>query len=198
MAKTKNEYTPDDLPSIEMLETEFSRQTYRQRYKKVFRSTVYTLITVAAVAVLVATLWMPVFQVTGSSMTPTLSDAEIVICLKSKKFETGDIIAFYFNNKVLVKRVIAQAGDWVDMDDNGKVFVNGTAVDEPYVDALAVGNCDIELPYQVPENRYFVLGDHRSVSIDSRSSSVGTIVVDDIVGKIEFRVWPLNEISSIN
>lgn len=197
MAKNINDFSNIELPCVEQLEKELSRRNYRHRFGKVMRSTIYTLITVAAVAVLVATLWMPVFQVTGSSMTPSLSDAEIVVCLKSKKFDTGDVIAFYFNNKVLVKRVIAKAGDWVDMDDMGKVFVNGDPIDEPYVDSLAVGNCDIDLPYQVPESRLFVMGDHRSVSIDSRCSAVGTISTDEIIGKIEFRVWPFKGIGPV-
>lgn len=197
MAKKQVEELLRDLPSVEVLEAELSRQKYRNRYRKVLRSTVYTLITVAAIAVLVATLWMPVFQVTGTSMTPTLSDSEIVVCLKSKQFKTGDIIAFYFNNKVLVKRVIARSGDWVNINENGEVFVNGTLINEPYVDELAFGDCDIELPYQVPENRYFVMGDHRSVSVDSRNTAVGCIETDDIVGRIEFCVWPFSDIGSV-
>lgn len=197
MAKKTVEELCSDLPSLEVLEAELSRQKYRSRYGKVLRSTVYTLVTVAAIAVLVATLWMPVFQVTGTSMTPTLNDAEIVVCLKSKQFHTGDIIAFYFNNKVLVKRVIAKSGDWVDINEDGEVFINGNLIEEPYVDELALGDCDIDLPYQVPENKYFVMGDHRSVSVDSRSSTVGCIVADDIVGRIKFCVWPLSDIKKV-
>ena len=197
MVKKQVEDLINDLPSLEILEAELSRQKYKSRYGKVLKSTVYTLVTVAAIAVLVATLWMPVFQVVGSSMTPTLSDTEIVVCLKSKQFSTGDIVAFYFNNKVLVKRVIAKAGDWVDINEYGEVTVNGNLIDEPYIDEPAFGDCDIELPYQVPENKYFVMGDHRSVSIDSRNSSVGCIVDDDIVGKIKYCVWPLSDIGSV-
>ena len=180
----------DKMPPVAMLEAELARSRYRSRYKKVLRSTVFTLITVAAVAVLVATLWMPVYQVSGTSMTPTLTEDDIVICRKSKKFDPGEVVAFYFNNKVLVKRVIASAGDIVDIDENGNVYVNGNKLDEPYVDELAFGECDIDLPYMVPESRYFVIGDHRAVSIDSRNKSVGCITAEDIVGKIIFCVWP--------
>jgi signal peptidase I len=148
------------------------------------------LLVAAAIAVLVVTLWMPVIQIYGKSMTPTLSSGEIVVLVKTTNFKPGDIIAFYYNNKILVKRVIAQAGDWVDITEDGRVIVNGEELDEPYVSEKALGECDIKLPYQVPDERVFVLGDHRSVSIDSRSSQVGCVAEEQIVGKITFRVWP--------
>lgn len=186
-----------ELPSIEAMEAELKRVKYQKRYRKVIRSTIYTLVTVAAVAVLVATLWLPVLQIQGSSMTPTLYDGNIVVSVKDSTFETGEVIAFYYNNKILVKRVIAQPGDWVDIDANGTVFVNGVELDEPYLQEKALGECNIELPYQVPAAKIFVMGDHRSVSADSRNTAVGCVSEEQIVGKIVFRVWPLSEFGSI-
>ena len=180
--------------TTEQIEKELNRVRYKQRYGRTLRSTVYALITVAAMAILVATLFLPVLQIYGSSMTPTLKDGQLIISLKEADFQTGDIIAFYYNNKILVKRVIANTGDWVDIDKDGNVFVNDELLDEPYVAEKAVGECNITLPYQVPEGKTFVLGDHRSVSIDSRHTSVGCVSEEQIVGKLIMRIWPLNEI----
>lgn len=185
-------------PTVAQLEQELSRETYRRRYNRVLRSTIYTLITVAAVAVLVATLFLPVLRIYGTSMTPTTSDGDIVVSVKGGNFERGDIIAFWFNNKILVKRVIAHAGEWVDIDENGNVSINGEPLDEPYLTEKALGECDIELPYQVPDGRLFVMGDHRSTSSDSRSSAVGCVAEEQIVGKLIFRVWPLNKFGALN
>ena len=180
-------------PTTEQLEAELKRVRYKSRYRSVLRSTIYSLITVAAIAVLIATLWLPVLQVYGNSMTPTLQNGEIIITVKVSEFEPGDIIAFYYNNKILIKRVIARSGEWVNMDADGNVYVNGTLLDEPYLDEKAFGDCNIELPYQVPEGRVFVMGDHRSTSVDSRNSAVGCVAQEQIVGKILFRVWPLEK-----
>lgn len=184
-------------PSLAQLEAELQRAQYRSRYSRVLRSTVGTLVVVAAIAVLVATLWMPVLQIYGSSMTPSLQDGEIVLSVKDVSPEPGEIIAFYYNNKVLVKRVVGLPGDWVDMDEDGTVFVNGAPLDEPYLEEKALGDCTISLPYQVPEGKVFVLGDHRSVSVDSRNKAVGCIAEDQIVGKIVFRLWPLRQLGAI-
>ena len=148
-------------------------------------------------AVLVATLWLPVLQIYGSSMTPTLEEGDIVVSIKSKTYETGDIVAFYYNNKILIKRVIAGSGDWVDLDEDGTVYVNGEQLDEPYVNDKAFGECDLELPYQVPESRIFVMGDHRSVSVDSRSKAVGCVAEEQIVGKLVCRIWPLTGLQTM-
>jgi signal peptidase I len=186
-----------EMPSSEELEKELNRVKYKRRYHVVLRSTVYTLITVAAIAVLVATLWMPVLQIYGGSMTPTLSDGNIVVSVKSSDFQSGDIIAFYYNNKILIKRVIAEPGDWVNIEEDGTVYVNNERLEEPYLTEKALGECDIEMPYQVPESRLFVMGDHRSVSVDSRSTAVGCVAEEQIVGRILFCVWPLKEFGRI-
>lgn len=184
-------------PEIPVLEGELKRAHYKKRYARVLRSTLYTLIVVAALAVLVATLWTPVLQIYGSSMTPTLSEGQFVVSIKGLDFEQGDLVSFYIGNKLLVKRVIASPGDWVNIREDGTVFVNDVQLEEPYVDDLAFGQCDIELPYQVPESCYFLLGDHRESSVDSRSSSVGCVSKDQIVGKIVFCVWPLSEFGPV-
>jgi signal peptidase I len=155
------------------------------------------LLVAAAIAILVVTLWMPVIEIYGKSMTPTLDTGEIVVLVKTSDYKTGDVVAFYYNNKILVKRVIAQAGDWVDITKEGEVIVNGKKIDEPYVSEKALGECDIKLPYQVPDERVFVLGDHRSVSVDSRSSQIGCVAEEQVVGRITFRVWPLKNLGKV-
>ena len=177
---------PVVIPEVSLLEAELKREKYKTRYWSVFRSTIYVLITVAAIAVLVATLWLPVLQIYGSSMTPTLHEGNIVVSAKSHGYEHGDIVSFYYNNKILIKRVIAGPGQWVDIKEDGTVYVDGVIKEEPYITDKAYGDCDIELPYQVPESRIFVMGDHRSVSVDSRNSFVGCIAEEQIVGKIVY------------
>lgn len=186
-----------ERPEKELLMAYSSKLHYRKRFMTTLRSTVFSLVTVAAVAVLVAVLLLPVLQIYGTSMNPVLTEGELVISVKGGTFETGDIIAFYYNNKILVKRVIAQPGEWVDISDDGTVYVNNREIDEPYVSEKAFGECNIELPYQVPESRVFVMGDHRSVSVDSRNTSVGCVAEEQIVGKIVFRIWPLNVFGSV-
>lgn len=188
----KTETALEQPPTVAQLEQELKRERYRKRYNRVLRSTIYALITVAAAAVLVATLFLPVLRIYGASMTPTLTNKDIVVSMKVGDPARGDIVAFWFNNKVLVKRVIAWAGEWVDIDADGNVSVDGEPLDEPYLSEKALGECDIELPYQVPEGRIFVMGDHRATSSDSRSSAVGCVAQEQIVGKLVFRVWPLD------
>ena len=180
------------VPAIEQLQSELKREKYKFQYRRMMKSTVFTLVVVASFAVLVATLWLPVLQIYGTSMTPTLDEGEIVVSIKSKEFSHGDLAAFYIGNKILVKRVIAQAGDMVNVLEDGTVIVNGRELDEPYVSQKALGECDLEFPYQVPESRYFLMGDHRETSVDSRSSMVGCISNEQLVGKIVFRVWPFS------
>lgn len=181
---------PEKRPSVEVLEAELRRENYRKRYRSVLRNTIYTLITVAAAAVLIATLLLPVLQITGTSMAPNLLEGDIVVSMNGSKYKPGDVIAFYFDNKVLVKRVIATAGQWVDIDENGTVYLDGEVLEEPYLQEKALGQCNIELPYQVPESRIFVMGDHRSVSLDSRNTAVGCVSDEQIVGRLIFRIWP--------
>ena len=186
------------LPTSQQLEEELKRVKYQHRYRKVLSSTVYTLITVAAIAVLVATLLMPVLQIYGSSMSPTLEDGDIVLSLKTSDLEPGDVVAFYYNNKILVKRVIARSGEWVNISAQGDIYINNKLLDEPYLNEKALGDCNIQLPYQVPESRIFVVGDHRSASIDSRNTAVGCVAEEQIVGKLVFRVWPLSGFEKIS
>ena len=185
------------IPDVAQLEAELQRENYKKRYRTVLRSTIYTLIVVAAIAILVATIWMPVLQIYGTSMNPTLNEGDVVVSVKGTDFDTGDLVAFYIGNRILVKRYIAGPGQWVDIDENGNVFVDGILLDEPYLTEKAFGDCDIELPYQVPENRIFCLGDHRATSVDSRNSVVGCVSEEQIVGKIVFRVWPLPDFGNL-
>lgn len=178
------------LPSVDQLKEELKRENYKNRYSTVLKSTFFSLVVVAAIAVLVATLWMPVLEIYGASMTPTLNEGEIVIAVKGSKLETGDLVAFYYGNKLLVKRVIAAPGQWVTIDEDGYLYIDGSPIDEPYVSERSLGECDLEFPYQVPSDKWFVMGDHRSTSVDSRSSTVGCISDEQIVGEIIYRVWP--------
>ncbi|MBQ7841298.1 MAG: signal peptidase I [Lachnospiraceae bacterium] len=195
--KKKKRIRLSNLPSEELLKAELGRERYKQRYITVLKSTVYSLITVAAVAVLIATLWLPVLQIYGSSMTPTLVDGEIIFSLKTSNFEAGDIVAFYYNNKILVKRVICDAGDWINIDEDGNVYVNEELLDEPYLTEKALGDCNIEFPYQVPDGKIFVMGDHRATSVDSRNTAVGCVAQEQVVGKIIFRIWPLGRLGTV-
>ncbi len=196
--RTKEERSTTTLNvSSEQWKKELNREAKRKGFWRSFRNTVFALITVAAIAVLVAVLLLPVLRIYGTSMRPALEEGEYVVSLKGSKFETGDVLAFYYNNKILVKRVIAVSGDWVEIDENGTVSVNGVRLDEPYVTEPSLGECDIEFPYQVPESRIFVMGDHRSVSIDSRSTTIGCVSSEQIVGKIIFRIWPFKGIGPV-
>lgn len=183
-----------ELPTEEQVMAELRRERERSRLARSVRSGIYVFLIAVAAAVLIATMVLPVFRIYGSSMSPVLNEGDIVISVKTSSFQRGDIISFYYNNKVLVKRVIALPGEWVDIDDAGNIYVDGTLLDEPYLQEKALGECDIDMPYQVPEGRLFVCGDHRSTSVDSRSSTVGCVAEEQIAGKIIFRVWPLQDI----
>ena len=182
-----------DFPEVDLLKKELKIELYKRRFRRLLKSTVNALIVVAAIAALVATLFMPVLQIAGTSMEPSLKDGNIVVLVKAKKFKTGDLCAFYYSNKILIKRVIATPGDYLWIDPDGTVHLNGEVLDEPYIQKKALGECDIQFPYQVPENAYFMMGDHRETSIDSRSSVIGSVAHDQIIGKILFKLWPLSE-----
>lgn len=187
----------DDL-GIKELRQELRRVKYNNKFAATLFNTIGTLVVVAAAAILVANLWLPILQVTGTSMSPTLQEGQVLMASKGHDFKTGDVIAFYYNNKILVKRVIAMPGDWVNISEDGTVYVNDIAIDEPYLKEKALGDCNIELPYQVPESKIFVMGDNRSVSLDSRNTAIGCISEEQVVGRITFSIWPLSKISKIN
>ena len=184
----------NNLPTAEQYSKELQRIRYRKDYRKMLANTISSLIVVAAIAVLISMLFLPVLRVTGTSMTPTLMNDELVICSKRSNFKSGDVVAFYFNNKILLKRVIGTAGDVIDVTEDGFVYVNGEMLDEPYVSEHAFGECDVELPYQVPENRIFVMGDHRATSVDSRSSTIGCVADEYIIGRVILRIYPFRNI----
>ena len=181
------------VPSTEELEIEYKRLSGKKKYNSALRSTITLLLFIAAVSILLAMFIFPVLQIYGSSMTPVLNDGELVVCLKTNKLKQGDMVAFYYNNKILVKRLIANPGEWVDMDQDGNVYVNNILIDEPYVDEKALGDVDIEFPYQVPEGKYFFMGDHRSISIDSRNTAIGCISDEQIIGKLICKIWPIKK-----
>ena len=185
------------LPETKELTEAVKLDRYMRRFRATVRSTFMSLVVVAAVAILVAVLLLPILRIYGKSMNGTLDSGDIVVSIKSSDMKTGDVIAFYYNNNILVKRVIANPGDWVDIDKDGNVYVNNVKLEEPYLEEKAYGETNIELPYQVPEGRIFVMGDNRSVSIDSRNTSIGCISEEQIVGKIVYRVWPFGRFGSV-
>lgn len=188
---------PRQRPTTDQLRAELTRERHVRRTAAIARSTVYALLVVAAGAVLASTLFLPVFRIYGTSMNPTFTEGDIVVATRGGDLAQGDPVVFYYENKVLVKRYIASAGQWVDIDDDGNVYVDGQKLDEPYVAELAKGQCDISFPYQVPDGRIFVLGDNRATSVDSRSTSVGCVSEEQLVGKIVFRVWPLSGFGTV-
>ena len=197
MDKYIAKHSKHDMPPLEALEKELKRERYKRRFRRLLRSTVNGLIVVAAVAALVATLILPVLQIAGTSMEPSLNDGDIVLLVKKHDLKTGDLCAFYYSNKILIKRVIATPGDYIWMEADGTVYLNGEAMDEPYIAQKALGECDVEFPFQVTENNYFVMGDQRETSIDSRSSIIGCVAQDQTIGKIFCKIWPLSEFEFI-
>lgn len=185
------------LPATVTIQEAYRDIRYRQRFWDSIRSTIFMLIVVSAIAVLVAVLFLPILRIYGHSMKGTLDNGDFVVSVKSTQLETGDVVAFYYNNNILVKRVIASSGQWVDMDDQGNVYVDDKLLEEPYLDSKDYGQVNIDFPYQVPDGRYFVIGDNRAVSIDSRNSAVGTISEEQLVGELILKIWPLSEIGLI-
>lgn len=194
--QSKAEYAVN-APTVAQLREELAREKYRVRFFYVLWNTIFTLVVVAAVTVLVAVLWLPVLEIYGTSMAPTLNEGDIVVSVRVKSFERGDVMGFYYGNKLLVKRVIGVPGDTVEVLEDGTVLVNDEPVDEPYLQDVAFGDCDIDMPCRVPQEEYFVMGDRRSTSMDSRNSAVGCVTQDQISGKIVFRIWPLSRFGTV-
>ena len=197
MQMSSQSYQKRQLPETSEIKAEYQKAKYKKTFWETIRSTVFMLVVVAAFAVLIAVLFLPILRIYGNSMKGTLDSGDIVISVKSTDFETSDVVAFYYNNNILVKRVIAEAGDWVDMDEEGNVYVNKKKLDEPYLANKSYGHTDITFPYQVPENRIFVMGDNRDESIDSRNNAIGTVADEQIVGKLIFKIWPLQKLGGI-
>lgn len=198
-SKQNQKYIPvDSLPTSQQLENELNRERNKRDNNSLVRNTIFSLITISAVVVLIAIFVLPVFQIYGTSMMPTFTEGDIVVSVKGTDFEQGDIISFYYNNKILVKRVVAFEGDYVNIDEDGVVYVNKKKLDEPYITDKALGECNIDLPYQVPAGKYFVLGDYRATSVDSRNNVMGCVSEEQIIGKIIFRVWPLDRLGTVD
>lgn len=185
------------LPQTSDIEAVYQKAKYRKNFYEAMRSTIFMFIVVADFAVLVAVLFLPILRIYGKSMNGTVNSGNVVVSMKTNKFKTGDVVSFYYNNNILVKRVIAKSGDWVDIDKKGNVYVNQKKIKEPYLSSKAYGKTNIKLPYQVPEDRIFVMGDNRSVSIDSRNKSVGSVANEQIVGRLVFKIWPLSDIGLV-
>ncbi|MCK4028391.1 signal peptidase I [Streptococcus suis] len=191
--KKASKKEPIVLPSSKEIAQAYREEKYKRNFLSTIKSTIFMLIVVAAVAVLVAVLYLPILRIYGQSMKGSLDNGDIVVSVKGSSFRQGDIVAFYYNNNILVKRVIAYSGQWVDMDEEGNVYVNDQLLDEPYIKDKDFGETNIDLPYQVPDGRLFVMGDNRKSSIDSRNTTIGTIAEEQIVGKLVFKVWPMSD-----
>lgn len=194
--KENKKITYEDI-TIDNLKAEIHRVKYKNSFSRLLRSTVYVLIIIVAISSICATLFMPVIEITDSSMKPLLNDGDIVLTVKENKFKTGDIVAFYHGNKILIKRVIGVESDFVNIDKDGIVYVNGKELKENYVKELKKGDSDIKYPVQVSDGSIFVLSDDRDVLTDSRTLNVGQIKTNDIIGKVIFKVWPLKDIKKI-
>ena len=199
LLKTKKKAkTEPVLPDVDALKAELQRENHKNRYNRTLRSTIYVLVVVAALAVLVATLWLPVFRIYGTTMSPTVSEGDVVVSVNGSSFERKDVVLLWYGNKLLVRRVIGMPGDKIYINDKGDVYVNDELLDEPYIVEKALGDCNISLPYQVPDGRYFVMCDNRYVSADSRSASVGCITKELIVGRVLLRIWPLSAFGGVS
>jgi len=194
MKKKKKELK---IPTTQEIKKELNYEIYKFKYKNLLTNTISILIVVIAISIILATFFFPILEIKGSSMEPNIKQNDIVVSIKTNNIKNGDIIAFYYNNKILVKRVIAKSSDWVNIDKKGNVYVNNVLQKEEYLDKKSYGNIDISFPYQVPEESYFVLGDDRESSIDSRNSLIGCIKNEEIIGKIIFRIWPFKRINFI-
>ena len=184
-----DEEKSSELPPVEQVAAERAKLDNKAKFRRILKSTVSALLVVAATAVLISMLFLPVIQVSGDSMQPTLNSGDVILLVKTKRFSTGELCCVSWQNKLLLKRVIGLPGDNINIDEKGNVFLNGELLDEPYVTDKSLGECDIDLPYTVPEGKLFVMGDQRETSVDSRSSAVGCIDYDQMVGRYLFRIW---------
>lgn len=181
-----------DIPTVEQVESELKRIKYKSSFFRTLVNTATIVAAVAAVSVLLSMIFFPVIQVSGDSMTPTLDDGDILVTYHSKDVTYGDLCCLSWQNKTLLKRVIGLPGDVISIDADGNVFVNQELIDEPYVIEKSLGDCDISFPYEVPDRKVFILGDNRTLSVDSRNTDIGCIDKEQIIGKVMFRIWPLN------
>ena len=186
-----------ERPTTQEFKKEYSRLRKKQEFHQGLGRVIRILVVVAAISIIIATVFFSIMQVRGSSMSPTMEENEIIIVNRYSDVKKGDLIAFYYNNKVLLKRVIGISGDMVDMDDEGNVYVNNEKIEEEYLEEKDYGTPDITFPYQVPDGRYFVMGDHRSVSIDSRYQIIGTVSSEQLIGKVKFRIWPITRFGPV-
>ena len=187
-----------EIPSIELLRKELEREESRYHFRRAILTITGILVVAAAITALLATRLFVLLEINGASMAPTLNEGEIVILRQTKDIETGDLVGFYYGGKILLKRVIGSAGDYIDIDEEGNVYVNNEMIDEPYLEEKKLGRCELDFPYQVPEGMIFVLGDNRAVSIDSRIKAIGCVEEGQIVGKVAFRAWPFARIGSLD
>ena len=194
MAGKQKEFGLSDIPSIEALKEELARENARHQFRRSLWNVAVVLVVVAAVTALVATRLLVLIQINGDSMSPTLASGEVIFLHQTKEIRKGDIVGFYYGGRILLKRVIGSEGDWIEMDREGNVYVNGEPLSEPYLTERSLGKCNLEFPYQVPEGMLFVLGDNRAVSVDSRTRSLGCVEESRIVGRAVFRAWPLERV----
>lgn len=184
-----------ELAGKRKLQFEEENEKLQQTGHKRTRWLIGWVFTAGMVAILCMVCFLPMMRVESDGMSPTLEKGQCVMVIPGDSFEHGDIIAFYYDGRILLKRIIACPGEQVEVLKDGSVYVNGQLFDEPYASEKCYGSSDLTYPYQVPENRFFVMGDQRSAGTDSRTSQIGTVAQEQIVGKVVLRFWPLKAIS---
>lgn len=189
-----------EIINLEKIKEDYKTRKNREKFFYELKKTIGFFLVIISVGIIISSFWVRVLTIYGTSMSPNLTAKDTVVAFKKDQYKSGDVIAFYYNNKVLVKRVIATSGDWVNISNNGNVIINDKEIKEKYLlkSSKSIGKTDIKLPYQVPENKIFVMGDHRSVSIDSRNKIIGSIGKEQIIGKIKFIIWPLSRFDILN
>ena len=182
------------LPELNEIESEMSQVRSKGRFRQSLKGTFGALVVVVAIAVIIAFILLPVLKITnGHNMEPGFQTGDIILLQKTSKAEKGDVCAFYFNNKLLLRRVIAGEGDKVEIDEQGYVKVNGEFLEEDgYISEHALGQCDIDFPFHVPAGQYFVMGDNRDFAFDSRATNFGCVSQEEIYGKPMARIYPFD------